>query len=147
MIFRNVASGLQFDLENGLEVIIRGHISVYQIRGDYQIMVSSIEPKGVGALQIAFEQLKTKLEREGLFDKGNKKEIPFLPRGIGILTSSSGAVIHDMLNVLKRRFAGVPITFFPVTVQGEAASKSLIEGIIYMNAHILIHKMSLKSQN
>ncbi|MDP6216157.1 MAG: exodeoxyribonuclease VII large subunit, partial [SAR324 cluster bacterium] len=108
-------------------------ITVYQMRGDYQLMVSSMEPKGLGALQLAFEQLKAKLEVEGLFAPEKKRLIPFLPRNIGIITSSTGAVIHDMLTVLERRFPGIPVLFFPAAVQGETAVPSLVEGINHMN--------------
>ena len=133
VIFRNIANGLRFEPENGLEVILRGSISVYQQRGDYQIMVSSMEPKGLGALQLAFDQLKSKLEAEGLFDSKNKVQIPFLPRKIGIVTSATGAVIHDMLTVLKRRFQEIPVLFFPAPVQGDTAVDKLVEGVNYMN--------------
>ncbi|HAF89760.1 MAG TPA: exodeoxyribonuclease VII large subunit, partial [Deltaproteobacteria bacterium] len=133
VMFRNAAAGLRFEPDNGLEVVVRGNITVYQMRGDYQIMVSSMEPKGLGALQLAFEQLKAKLEEEGLFAPEKKRLIPFLPRKIGIVTSSTGAVIHDMLTVLERRFPGIPVLFFPAAVQGETAVPSLVEGINHMN--------------
>ena len=133
VMFRNAAAGLRFEPDNGLEVVVRGNITVYQMRGDYQIMVSSMEPKGLGALQLAFEQLKAKLEEEGLFAPEKKLLIPFLPRKIGIVTSSTGAVIHDMLTVLERRFPGIPVLFFPAAVQGETAVPSLVEGINHMN--------------
>ena len=133
VMFRNAAAGLRFEPENGLEVLVRGNLTVYQLRGEYQLMVSSMEPKGLGALQLAFEQLKTKLEVEGLFDPEHKRPIPFLPRKIGIVTSSTGAVIHDMLTVLERRFPGIPVLFFPAAVQGETAVPTLVEGINHMN--------------
>ncbi len=133
VMFRNAAAGLRFEPDNGLEVVVRGNITVYQMRGDYQLMVSSMEPKGLGALQLAFEQLKAKLEEEGLFAPEKKRLIPFLPRKIGIVTSSTGAVIHDMLTVLERRFPGIPVLFFPAAVQGETAVPSLVEGINHMN--------------
>jgi exodeoxyribonuclease VII large subunit len=133
VMFRNAASGLRFEPENGLEVVVQGNLTVYQLRGEYQLMVFSMEPKGLGALQLAFEQLKAKLEAEGLFAPEHKLAIPFLPRKIGIVTSSTGAVIHDMLTVLKRRFPGIPVLFFPAAVQGETAAPSLVEGILHLN--------------
>ena len=98
-MFRNIADNLRFDPEDGLEVLVRGHLTVYQQRGEYQIKVSYLEPKGLGALQLAYEQLKLRLEAEGLFDQEHKRELPFLPRRIGIVTSPKGAVIHDMLTL------------------------------------------------
>ena len=133
VMFRNAAAGLRFEPENGLEVVVRGKLTVYQQRGDYQLMVSAMEPKGLGALQLAFEQLKAKLEAEGLFDSEHKRTIPFLPRKIGIVTSSTGAVIHDMLTVLERRFSGIPVLFFPAAVQGDTAAPALVEGIRHLN--------------
>ncbi len=132
-MFRNIADNLRFDPEDGLEVVVRGHLTVYQQRGDYQIKVSYMEPKGLGALQLAYEQLKSKLEAEGLFDQQYKRALPFLPRRIGIVTSPKGAVIHDMLTVLERRFPGIPVLLFPSQVQGNSASKMLVEGIRYLN--------------
>lgn len=133
VMFRQAAAGLRFEPENGLEVVVRGHLTVYQVRGEYQLMLSSMEPKGLGALQLAFEQLKAKLEAEGLFASEQKQPIPFLPRRIGIVTSASGAVIHDMLTVLERRFAGIPVLFFPAPVQGETAAAKLVEAIRHLN--------------
>ena len=133
VMFRNAAAGLRFEPEDGLEVVVRGHLTVYQQRGEYQVMVSSMEPKGLGALQLAFEQLKAKLDAEGLFAAEHKQSIPFLPRRIGIVTSPTGAVIHDMLTVLERRFDGIPVLFFPVQVQGEMAAPSLVEAIQHLN--------------
>ena len=134
VIFRREASQLKFKLEEGLEVLIRGHLTVYEARGEYQIKASSIEPKGVGALQLAFEQLKARLRTEGLFDEEHKRPLPFLPRRIAIITSPTGSVIHDMLNVLARRYPGIPVLLFPASVQGEQAVPSLIEGVRYMNS-------------
>ncbi len=133
VMFKNVADSLRFDPEDGLDVLVRGHLSVYQQRGEYQIKISYIEPKGLGALQLAYEQLKLRLEAEGLFDHKHKQRLPFLPRKIGIVTSPKGAVIHDMLSVIERRFQGIPVLFFPSQVQGEFAPKMLVEGIRYLN--------------
>ncbi|MBF0289792.1 MAG: exodeoxyribonuclease VII large subunit [SAR324 cluster bacterium] len=133
VMFRQAARFLKFEPSDGLEVIIKGHISVYEPRGDYQIQVSSMEPKGLGSLQLAFEQLKEKLEQEGLFHSDHKQTIPFFPRRIGIVTSPTGAVIHDMLHVLKRRCPIVPVLLYPAAVQGDQASPKLIEAIQYFN--------------
>ena len=133
IMFRNIADNLRFDPEDGLEVLVRGHLTVYQQRGEYQIKISYMEPKGLGALQLAYEQLKLRLEEEGLFDQEHKRELPFLPRRIGIITSPKGAVIHDMLKVLERRFHGIPVLLFPSQVQGDSAAKMLVEGIRYLN--------------
>lgn len=143
VIFRNTAEGLRFDPEDGLEVVVRGHLTVYQPRGDYQIMVSYMEPKGLGALQLAFEQLKSRLEAEGLFDQEHKRPLPFLPRGIGIVTSPKGAVIHDMLTVLERRFSGIPVLLFPSQVQGDSAPKMLVEGIRHLNSLRESHQLDV----
>nr|MCS5552484.1 exodeoxyribonuclease VII large subunit [SAR324 cluster bacterium] len=132
-MFRNIADNLRFDPEDGLEVLVRGHLTVYQQRGEYQIKISYMEPKGLGALQLAYEQLKLRLEAEGLFDQEHKRELPFLPRRIGIVTSPKGAVIHDMLTVLERRFNGIPVLLFPSQVQGDSAPKMLVEGIRHLN--------------
>ena len=133
VMFRQVAINLRFEPEDGLEVNVRGHLTVYQQRGEYQIMVSSMEPKGLGALQMAFEQLKVKLEAEGLFAQEHKQTIPLLPRRIGIVTSPTGAVIHDMLTVLERRFPGIHVLLFPAPVQGDSASPKMVEGLQYLN--------------
>jgi len=124
---------MTFQPESGLKVVVKGNLSVYKQKGEYQIIISSMEPKGFGALQLAFEQLKNKLNAEGLFDQKVKKGIPFLPRRIGIVTSPTGAVIHDMITVLERRFTEIPILIFPVQVQGDYAENSLVEGINYLN--------------
>ncbi len=133
VMFRMAASALRFAPTDGLEVIVRGHVSVYEPRGEYQLQVSSMEPKGVGALQLAFEQLKKKLHQEGLFEEQHKQALPFLPRCIGIVTSSKGAAIHDMINVLQRRCPTVSVLLYPTAVQGEQAAPELIEGIRYLN--------------
>ncbi len=133
IMFRQSTTSLRFEPTDGLEVVVQGHITVYEPRGEYQIQVSSMEPKGLGSLQLAFEQLKEKLEREGLFDSSHKQKIPFFPRRIGIVTSSTGAVIHDMLQVLKRRCPIVSVLFYPAAVQGEQAKSSLVEAINHLN--------------
>ena len=101
-----------------MQVICRGRVSVYEPRGEYQLILEYIEPKGVGALQLAFEQLKARLEKEGLFDLDHKKPLPLLPQRIGIITSPTGAAIRDMLRVIKRRHPKMHILIYPVPVQG-----------------------------
>jgi exodeoxyribonuclease VII large subunit len=124
-----------FDLEEGLSVVCRGRISVYSARGEYQIIIDAIEPKGTGALQKAFEQLKAKLSDEGLFDQQHKRPIPFLPERIGIITSPTGAVIRDILHITKRRFPAIPILVAPVRVQGAEAPLEIIRAIKDMTAY------------
>jgi exodeoxyribonuclease VII large subunit len=126
---------LEFAPENGMKVIARGKISVFVKGGRYQIIVSRIEPIGIGALQQAFEQLKRKLEMEGLFDKAHKRPIPMLPQDIGIITSPTGAAIRDILNIIERRFANVHILVYPVRVQGDRAAGEITEAITYLNEH------------
>lgn len=129
VMFRTAAGKVKFDLESGLEVILKGRITVYEPRGTYQLIVDSIEPLGSGALQLAFEQLKAKLEKEGLFDLDKKKKLPFIPRGIGVVTSPTGAAIQDILNILGRRFTNIPVIINPVLVQGDEAASQIAEAI------------------
>jgi len=131
--FRDQARSLKFRPEDGLHVTIRGSLGVYEVRGEYQIYVSYIEPVGAGALQLAFEQLKKKLAAEGLFDEERKKPLPVLPRCIGVITSPTGAAVRDILRVLKRRFANVHVRLFPVKVQGEGAGKEIAAALDYFN--------------
>src|SRR5579871_5543501 len=131
--FRDQARGLKCRPEDGLHLTVRGSIGVYQPRGEYQIYVSYIEPVGVGALQLAFEQLKKKLAAEGLFDESRKKPLPVLPRCIGLVTSPTGAAVRDILRILKRRFANVHVQIYPVKVQGEGAAKEIAAGLKYFS--------------
>jgi exodeoxyribonuclease VII large subunit len=133
VLFRMQARTLRFVPEDGIHVICRGRVSLYEKRGDYQLILESIEPKGIGALQLAFLQLKERLEKEGLFDPTHKRLIPTVPRKIGIVTSPTGSVIQDMLNILKRRFENLHIVLFPARVQGEGASLEICEAIRYFN--------------
>jgi len=135
VIFRGQANNLKFDLEDGLEVTGLGRISVYAPRGTYQIILEYIEPAGVGALQIAFEQLKKRLEKDGLFDARHKLPLPLMPRTIGVVTSLSGAVIHDMINVLFRRFENIHLIIAPAKVQGIEAEKEIAAAIEILNKH------------
>jgi exodeoxyribonuclease VII large subunit len=118
-----------FELEEGLSVLCRARLNVYLPRGEYQLVIESVEPLGVGALQKAFEQLKAKLLAEGLFDERYKKSIPFLPKKIGVVTSPTGAVIKDILNITKRRFPVADILIAPVRVQGDDAAAEIIQAL------------------
>ncbi len=118
-----------FALEEGMCVVCRARLTVYPPRGDYQLIIDAVEPKGLGALQKAFEQLKARLEAEGLFDAGRKKSLPYLPAGIGVVTSPTGAVIRDILTVTRRRFPSVNILIAPVRVQGMEAPAEIIRAI------------------
>ena len=133
VFFKMKARALRFVLEDGLQIICRGRVSLYEKRGDYQFVLETIEPKGIGALQLAFLQLKESLEKEGLFDPAHKKPIPMIPQKIGIITSPTGAVIQDMLHILERRFENLHILLYPVRVQGEGASAEIAEAIKYFN--------------
>lgn len=127
VMFRGYNSKLPFKPHDGLEVIVRGRITVYEPRGDYQISCEMMEPVGAGALQKAFEQLKLKLKNEGLFDSARKKPIPVMPRHVAIVTSPTGAAIRDMLNVMGRRNRSVQITIVPTVVQGADAAPQICE--------------------
>ena len=133
VMFRGSNRGLQFRPEDGLAVIVFGNVTIYEPRGEYQVYVEYMEPKGLGALQLAFEQLKTRLEAEGLFDPARKRPIPLLPKKIGVVTSPSGAAIRDILQIIHRRFANVQVLIFPVRVQGEGAAAEIVEGIESLN--------------
>lgn len=133
VLFRSSLRFLKFSLEHGMHVICRGRISLYELRGEYQLVVEYIEPAGVGALQLAFEQLKAKLETEGLFEHSRKKRLPLLPARIGIITSPTGAAIRDILRVIRRRHPKMHILIYPVPVQGADATPSIIEALRYFN--------------
>ena len=135
VLFRQQARQLRFQLEDGLSIIGLGRVTVYEPRGSYQIVLEYIEPAGLGALQLAFEQLKKKLAAEGLFDPARKKPLPFLPAKIAVITSPSGAVIHDILNITGRRFPGIPLVIVPVKVQGEGAVEEIVRAIELANLH------------
>ena len=134
VVFRNIANKIKFELKDGMEVISFGSVTVYEPRGQYQLIINKIEPKGIGALQLAFQQLKEKLVKEGLFDQAHKKPIPFIPQKIGVVTSPTGAAIKDILNIIDRRFANIEILIYPVKVQGESAAQEIAEAITELNA-------------
>jgi exodeoxyribonuclease VII large subunit len=117
---------LKFELTDGMQVTGLGRVSVYEPRGTYQLIFELLEPKGIGSLQIAFEQLKARLAAEGLFEETHKRPLPFLPKKIALITSLSGAVIHDMVHILDRRFPGLHVVVLPVAVQGEAAVNEIV---------------------
>ncbi len=133
VLFRSSQRFLKFSLQQGMQVICRGRISVYEPRGEYQLILEYVEPKGAGALQRAFEELKARLEKEGLFDPSRKKPLPLLPSRIGIITSPTGAAIHDMLRVIKRRHPKMHILVYPVPVQGVDAGPAIVEAVEYFN--------------
>ncbi len=133
VMFRGQNVNLKFDPEDGMQINGLGRISLYEPRGTYQIIMEYMEPSGIGALQVAYEQLKTKLAQEGLFDKKYKQPIPFLPQKISIITSPTGAVVHDILRVLSRRFPNVHVCIIPVKVQGNEAEKDIIQAIDLLN--------------
>ncbi len=125
----------KFDLEDGMKILCRARLSAYPPRGEYQLIVESVEPRGVGALQRAFEQLKLQLSREGLFDEIHKRKLPFLPERIGVITSPTGAVIRDILNITRRRFPSVNILIAPARVQGAEAAGEIISSLRNLQAY------------
>lgn len=133
VMFRSQARLLRFRPEDGMRVVLRGRVTVYEGRGELQLSAEYLEPKGAGALQVAFEQLKAKLEAEGLFDAARKKEIPPLPRRIGIVTSPQAAALRDILNILRRRHHTANILIYPAQVQGEQAAVEVSAGVKYFN--------------
>lgn len=133
-LFRGQRRALRFDPSEGMAVICRGRVSIYPQRGDLQLIVESMEPEGIGSLQLAFEQVRDKLEKEGLFAAERKRELPPFPSTIGIVTSASGAALQDILNVLRRRSAGLRVLLRPVPVQGEGAAEKIAAAIAELNA-------------
>ncbi len=133
VMFRSSARLLRFRPENGMQIVLRGRVTIYEDRGELQISAEYLEPKGAGALQVAFEQLKAKLEAEGLFDSSRKKAIPVLPRRIGIVSSPQAAALRDILNILRRRHRSANVLIFPAQVQGEAAALEVSAGVRYFN--------------
>ena len=133
VIFKGQARFIKFKPADGLHAICRGMVSVYKERGEYQLILDYIEPKGIGALQLALEQLKEKLSKEGLFDTERKRPLPLLPQKIGIVTSPTGAAIRDILKVFERRFANIGILIYPVRVQGIESAREISQGIRELN--------------
>ena len=134
VMFKGNTFSLRFMPENGMKVLAYGRVSVYERDGQYQLYVEKMEPDGIGALYIAYEQLKKRLELEGLFDERHKKNIPVFPRKIGVVTSPTGAAVRDILNVLKRRYPLADVTVYPVQVQGDGSAEQIASAIEYINA-------------
>ena len=132
VLFKMQSRYLRFELEDGQYVICWGRVGIYEKRGEYQLILDYVEPKGVGSLQIAFEQLKLRLAAEGLFDEARKRPLPLVPKKIGIVTSPTGAVIRDMLHILRRRFENIEVVLYPVKVQGEGAAAEIAHGVGYL---------------
>jgi exodeoxyribonuclease VII large subunit len=141
IMFKGAAKNLKFRPADGMGLITRGRISVYDQRGEYQLICEYIEPAGIGALQMAFMQLKQRLADEGLFDERHKKPMPSFPRRVGVVTSATGAAIHDILKVLKRRFASLEVLLYPVRVQGEGSALEIARAIDDMNRLNLVDVM------
>ena len=133
VMFRTYAARLPFKPENGMKVILRARVSLYEKDGAYQLYVEEMQPDGVGALQLAYEQLKKRLEAEGLFDAARKRPLPPYPTRVGVITSPTGAAVQDILNILKRRYPLAQVVFTPVLVQGENAPPQLVEALTRMN--------------
>ncbi len=133
VMFKSYTSNIKFEPQDGMQVVILGQVAVYERDGVYQIYVKGMEQEGLGALYEAYEKLKAKLEAQGLFDESHKKEIPLLPKAIGVVTSKTGAVIKDIINVTTRRFPNVVIKLYPSAVQGVGAAETIVEGIKYFN--------------
>ncbi|MGD2186250.1 MAG: exodeoxyribonuclease VII large subunit [Desulfobacterales bacterium] len=133
VMFRGQQQKLKFEPEDGMSITGMGRLSVYEPRGTYQIILEYMEPAGVGALQVAYEKLKARLSEEGLFDEKHKKSIPFLPQKIALITSPSGAVVHDMLNIIARRFPNMCIQILPVKVQGHEAEDEIVAALALLN--------------
>lgn len=133
VMFRNAASRLRFQVSDGMRVLVRGRVSLYEAGGSYQVFVDDMQPDGAGALSLAFEQLKEKLAREGLFDAAHKRPLPRFPHAVGVITSETGAAVHDILHILQRRFPSAQVVFAPVAVQGEEAPAQMIEALDTFN--------------
>ncbi|MGD1975356.1 MAG: exodeoxyribonuclease VII large subunit [Desulfobacterales bacterium] len=133
VMFRGQQRNLKFEPEDGLNVTGMGRISVYEPRGTYQIILEYLEPSGAGALQIAFEKLKARLLAEGLFDEVHKKSLPFLPYKISIITSPTGAVVHDILHIINRRFPNIAIRIIPINVQGDGSVEQIVDALEWLN--------------
>jgi len=134
VLFRSSAVRIRFAIQEGMQVIVRGRLTVYEPRGEYQIVIDTVEPKGIGALQLAFEQLKERLTAEGLFDQDRKKPIPAFPLTVGVVTSLTGAAIRDILAVLQRRWPTIQILIAPVQVQGASAGRQIAQALADLNS-------------
>lgn len=135
VMFAGHARNLKFKPENGMKILARGRVGVYQPTGQYQLYIEDMQPDGIGALSLAFEQLKKKLEAQGLFDREHKRPIPKFPQTIGVITSPTGAAVQDIKNILLRRYPGVEIVLYPVLVQGESAPAQLVQAVNTFSQH------------
>ncbi|RKY41806.1 MAG: exodeoxyribonuclease VII large subunit [Candidatus Makaraimicrobium thalassicum] len=135
VMFRGNSGRVGFTVKDGMQVLCYGRVSVYDKRGQYQLYATKMEPRGKGALQLAFEQLKEKLYKEGLFDEANKKPLPFLPMHLGVITSATGAAVRDILKVARRRFTNIKISIYPVRVQGDEAKHEIARAIEELNEY------------
>src|SRR5205085_9566017 len=133
VVYRGVALRLRFDLQDGMEVIAKGRLIVYVPRGEYQLQVEEIQPKGIGPLELAFRQLKEKLSVKGYFEPRRKKRLPCFPRRVALVTSPTGAAVRDMLEILNRRWPALEVWVCPVPVQGEGAAAKIAEAITTLN--------------
>ena len=136
VMFRPQTRYLKFMPQDGMKVIVRGRVAIYEPRGEYQVILDYMEPLGVGALALAFEQLKQKLAAQGIFDQSVKKPLPFLPQRVAVITSPTGAAIRDFLKIIRRRFANLEITVVPVKVQGEGAAGEMVEALDLVNREL-----------
>jgi exodeoxyribonuclease VII large subunit len=143
VFYRNQLRTMKFRPEDGLHVTVRGSLGVYEARGEYQIYVEHIEPVGLGALQLAFDQLKKRLEAQGLFAAESKKPLPLLPSRIGLITSPSGAAVRDIVRILRRRFRNVHLMLYPVRVQGEGASLEIVRAMQFFNRRMMVDVLIL----
>ena len=134
-MWRSATANVSFRPKDGMEVLVAGSMNVYPPRGDYSLIVESIQEMGLGKLRQEFERLKAKLQAEGLFDPAHKKRLPLLPRKIGLVTSPTGAAVRDILRVLESRFPGLHVLLFPARVQGEGAAEEINAGIRYLDRH------------
>jgi len=133
VMWRSAAARLKFEMADGLDVICHGHLDVYAPRGSYQLVVDELQPKGLGALELALRKLREKLSAEGLFDPARKRALPMFPRRVAFVTSPTGAAVHDFLQVLRRRWRGVDVLIIPARVQGEGATQEIVNGIRLAN--------------
>lgn len=143
VLFRRQAQLLRFRPTDGLSILVRGRISVYEPRGQLQLIAETLEPRGTGAFQLAFEQLKQRLAAEGLFDPARKRPLPAFPRTVGVITSLSGAVLRDIVSVVRRRHAALNLLIYPATMQGEASPASVIQALRYFNSDRCAHPVDL----
>lgn len=134
VFFARDCMSVRFQIKDGLKVLVYGRVSLYEARGQFQFYIQQMEPLGLGALQLAFNQLKEKLQKEGLFDVSRKRPIPVLPRRVGVVTSPTGAAIRDILNVVNRRFRGTEVLIYPVRVQGEGSAQEIARAVRELNA-------------